>query len=57
MTFNNDVDVGGLFSQIYTQVTGQTSGHFTVLEITYSIGIGLGGTFLLQSFRPYENNR
>ena len=50
MTFNNDVDVGGLFSQIYTQVTGQTSGHFTVLEITYSIGIGLGVLFFFNHF-------
>ena len=44
------VDVGGLFSQIYTQVTGQTSGHFTVLEITYSIGIGLGVLFFFNHF-------
>lgn len=50
MTFNNDIDVGGLFSQIYTQVTGQTSGHFTVLEITYSIGIGLGVLFFFNHF-------
>ena len=50
MTFNNDVDVGGLFAQIYTQVTGQTSGHFTVLEITYSIGIGLGVLFFFNHF-------
>ena len=50
ITFNNDVDVGGLFSQIYTQVTGQTSGHFTVLEITYSIGIGLGVLFFFNHF-------
>lgn len=50
MTFNNDVDVGGLFSQIYTQVTGQTPGHFTVLEITYSIGIGLGVLFFFNHF-------
>ena len=49
ITFN-DVDVGGLFSQIYTQVTGQTSGHFTVLEITYSIGIGLGVLFFFNHF-------
>ena len=50
ITFNNDVDVGSLFSQIYTQVTGQTSGHFTVLEITYSIGIGLGVLFFFNHF-------
>ena len=50
MTFNNDVDVGSLFDQIYTQVTGQVSNHFTVLEITYSIGIGLGVLFFFNHF-------
>ena len=50
MTFNNDVDVGALFSSIYTQVTGQPSGHFTILEITYSIGIGLGVIFFFNHF-------
>lgn len=50
MTFNNDVDVGALFSQIYTQVTGQPSGHFTILEITYSVGIGLGVIFFFNHF-------
>lgn len=50
MTFNNDVDVGGLFSQIYTQVTGQPTNGFTVLEISYSIGIGLGVLFFFNHF-------
>lgn len=42
MTFNNDVDVTGLFAQIYELFTGQTSDGFTVLELSYSLGIGLG---------------
>lgn len=50
MTFNNDVDVGKLFSQIYTQVTGKASGNFTILEITYSIGVGLGVLFFFNHF-------
>lgn len=50
MTFNNDVDLGSLFSDIYTQVTGQPSNNFTVLEITYSIGIGLGVLFFFNHF-------
>ena len=50
MTFNNDVYVGSLFSNIYTQVTGQHSGHFTILEITYSIGIGVGVLFFFNHF-------
>lgn len=50
MTFNNDVDVGKLFASIYTQVTGRISDHFTILEITYSIGIGLGVLFFFNHF-------
>lgn len=42
MTFNNDVNIPRLFGQIYELFTGQTSDGFTVLEITYSLGIGLG---------------
>lgn len=42
MTFNNDVDVTGLFAKIYELFTGQTSDGFTVLELSYSLGIGLG---------------
>ena len=35
---------------IYTQVTGRISDHFTILEITYSIGIGLGVLFFFNHF-------
>lgn len=50
MTFNNDVDVGKLFSHIYTWVTGQPSRNFTILEIMYSIGIGVGVLFFFNHF-------
>lgn len=42
MTFNNDVDIPKLFSQIFLQFTGRESDGFTVLEVFYSVGIGLG---------------
>ena len=42
MTFNNDVDVPKLFSQIYEQVIGEPKAGFSVLEISYSIGIVMG---------------
>ena len=42
MTFNNDVDVPKLFSQIYEQVMGVPKNGFSILELTYSIGITLG---------------
>lgn len=50
MTFNNDVDVGGLFSQLYTQVTGEVSSGFTILEIAYSVGISIGVLFFFNHF-------
>ncbi len=50
MTFNNDVDLPKLFSQLYTQVTGQVSNGFTVLEISYSIGVGLGVLLFFNHF-------
>ena len=42
MTFNNDVDIRGLFGDIYLLFTGQTSDGFTVLELSYSLGLGIG---------------
>lgn len=42
MTFNNDVDLTTLFQQLFEQFTGETSDGFTILEISYSIGVGLG---------------
>lgn len=50
MTFNNDVSVEELFSQIYQQVTGEVSNGFTALEISYSVGIGLGVLFFFNHF-------
>lgn len=42
MAFNNDVDVTKLFGQIYELTTGQETSGFTILEITYSIGVAAG---------------
>lgn len=42
MTFNNDVSITSLFSQLFEQFTGRTSDGFTILELSYSIGVGLG---------------
>lgn len=50
MTFNTDVDLGKLFGNIYTQVTGQVSNGFTILEISYSIGLGFGVLFFFNHF-------
>jgi stage V sporulation protein AA len=50
MTFNNDVDVPGLLNKVHTQVTGQASSGFSILEISYSIGIGIGVLFFFNHF-------
>lgn len=42
MTFNNDVDTTRLFQQIYELLTGKVSDGFTILELTYSIGLTIG---------------
>lgn len=42
MTFNNDVDVPKLFGQLYEQFTGKASDGFTILEFSYSLGVGVG---------------
>lgn len=53
MTFNTDVDMEGLFSSVYTQLTGQESNGFTLLEISYSLGIGIGAVFFFNHFGKF----
>ena len=50
MTINTDVDTSGLFFHIYKQFTGNISDGYTILELTYSIGIGLGVIFFFNHF-------
>lgn len=54
MTFNNDVDITKIFSQIYELLTGVKSDGFTVLELTYSIGIVIG---ILVFFNHFGKHR
>lgn len=42
MTFNNDVNVTDVFSEIYRIVMGKESGGFTILEASYSVGLAVG---------------
>ncbi len=42
MAFNNDVGITTLFGQLYEIFTGEPSDGFTLLEISYSAGVGLG---------------
>jgi stage V sporulation protein AA len=54
MTFNNDVDVPDLFTQVYEFATGTKSDGFTVLEVSYSVGITLG---ILTFFNHFGKKR
>ena len=42
MAFNNDVSVTKMFSRIYLLLTGEESNGFTLLELTYCIGLIVG---------------
>lgn len=42
MTFNNDVGVTQVFSQVYQLIMGRESDGFTLLEAMYSVGIAVG---------------
>ena len=42
MAFHNDIDITGIFMEFYEFVTGNKSSGFTILEISYSIGLLVG---------------
>ena len=50
MTFNNDVSVRKLFSQIYQLMTGIKPQGSTILELSYSIGLTIGILLFLNHF-------
>jgi stage V sporulation protein AA len=56
MAFNNDVGITGLFGQLYQIFTGKASDGFTILEISYSIGVGLGILLFFHHFAREKGN-
>lgn len=42
MAFNNDVSTVRLFEEFYMLLTGRESDGFTILELTYSLGLSAG---------------
>lgn len=42
MTFNNDVSVTTVFDEIYQMIMRQESSGFSILEVSYSVGLALG---------------
>jgi stage V sporulation protein AA len=56
MAFNNDVGITSLFGQLYQTFTGKASDGFTILEISYSIGVGLGILIFFHHFARKKGN-
>lgn len=55
MAFNNDVGITTLFGQLYETFTGEASDGFTMLEISYSVGVGLGILIFFHHFARRRN--
>ena len=55
MAFNNDAGIAHLFRQLYECMTGEASNGFTLLEVSYSIGIGLGILIFFHHFSKKKN--
>lgn len=56
MTFNNDVSVGDVFKEVYKIITGMESSGFTVLELTYSVGLAFGIIVFFNHFAKFKIN-
>lgn len=54
MTFNNDANVTDVFGNIYYLVMGMESDGFTVLEISYSLGLALGILVFFNHFASWK---
>ena len=54
MTFQTDVSIANLFQRIYFWLTGTQSNGFTILEISYAIGIGAGSIFFFNHFGKWK---
>ncbi len=52
MTFNTDVSITNLFVHLYEDLTGKPHPGFSILEISYSVGIGLGIIVFYNHFGP-----
>jgi stage V sporulation protein AA len=54
MTFNNDASVKDVFSKVHMLITGTESNGFTILEATYSIGLGVGILMFFNHFGKWK---
>ena len=56
MTFNNDASVTDVFKEIYRIIMKQESSGFTILEVSYSVGLALGIVGFFNHFAKYKIN-
>ena len=54
ITFNNDASVSKVFGEVYQIIMGRPSGGYTVLEVSYSIGLAIGITGFFNHFAKYK---
>ncbi len=56
MTFNTDASVSDVFKEIYRLVMGAESDGFTVLELSYTVGLALGIIVFFNHFAKIKIN-
>ena len=56
MTFNNDVSVTEVFNEIYKIIMREESSGFTILEISYSVGLAIGIVGFFNHFTKIKIN-
>ena len=42
MAFHNDIGISAVFGKFYEMIAGEASDGYTILELSYSIGLALG---------------
>ena len=56
MTFNNDVSVPDVFDKIYLIIMREESSGFSILEVSYSVGLALGIVGFFNHFSKIKIN-
>ncbi|MGN0159111.1 MAG: stage V sporulation protein AA [Brotaphodocola sp.] len=56
MTFNNDVSVSKVFQEVYRLIIGQEASGFTIMELTYSLGLAFGILVFFNHFAKWKLN-
>lgn len=56
MTFNNDVSVTDVFKEVYLLIMGTESDGFTILEVSYSVGLAIGIIAFFNHFAKWKLN-